>query len=110
MEADIYGTKGRLRGGDAVKETTAADIIEHKLGGTGERRWTQETIEGELYAHGGGDFGLMRALCDEIHPADPRQMPPSLHASLASHRMAFASQLSRLTRVVVELAGAWGMG
>lgn len=103
---EIYGTKGRLRGGEAVKETTGADIIVHKLDGTGERRWTQETIEGELYAHGGGDFGLVRALYDEINLEDPRQMTSSLHVSLASHRMAFAGEQSRLTRQVVELADA----
>jgi hypothetical protein len=48
----------------------------------------------------------MRALYDEIHLEDPRQMTSSLHVSLASHRMAFASELSRMTRQVVELADA----
>ena len=65
-------------------------------------QYTKETP----YAHGGGDFGLMRALYDEIHLEDPRQMTSSLHVSLASHRMAFASEQSRLTRQVVELADA----
>lgn len=53
--------------------------------------------------HGGGDPGLVQALDQElVKPA--RAMRSGLHASVASHLLAFAAEEARRTGRVVDLA------
>ncbi|MEM1059242.1 MAG: Gfo/Idh/MocA family oxidoreductase [Verrucomicrobiota bacterium] len=100
---EIFGTRGRLRGGAFVKATTGADIVVHGLDGVDEERHSVHIAEGGYGEHGGGDYGLMEALHQEMTRPDPGAMAPSIDVSLESHLMAFAAEESRQTGQVVAM-------
>ncbi len=98
----LNGTLGVLRGGHAVKSMTGHDIMLMRHDGT--TTFHDLTIAGGGYEdHGGADPGLVEAMDREF--AKPAQeMRSGLHASVESHLMGYAAELSRHTGQVVEMA------
>lgn len=97
----ICGTKGVLRGGDAVKAQSGHDIIVQMHGGD-TIRYGVSTDVGGYDGHGGGDPGLVHALDRELaKPA--REMRSGLHASVESHLIGYAAEESRRRNSVVSL-------
>lgn len=97
---EIFGTKGVLRGGEAVSAMTGADMIVREHGGEPEPIQLQ-TLEGGYDGHGGGDMGLVRALHEEMNTRNG--MTSSLAASVESHLIGFAAELARRTASVQNL-------
>jgi predicted dehydrogenase len=100
---EIFGTKARLRGGDAVRAQSGAHIIvtEHESHNT--RRFVVDPASGGYAGHGGGDPGLVVALYDEMMKERPQDMHCSLEKSVESHVMGFAAEEARLSRQSVRL-------
>ncbi len=97
---EIFGTKGVLRGGEAVRAMTGADMIVREHGSEPEPIHLQ-TLEGGYDGHGGGDMGLVRALHEEMNTRNA--MTSSLAASVESHLIGFAAELARRTAFVQNL-------
>lgn len=109
---ELYGTAGTLRAGD-----DAVEITSHH---TGETRTVPlyagdspalevhpaGVVPGEYREHGGGDFGLISRLYEEITAADPSAMTTGIAGAVESHRMAFAAEESRRTGRTVFLSDA----
>lgn len=103
---EIFGTKSRLMGGAACRDTCGDDIIviDHAA-------QTRRTIkvevgkDGGYDSHGGGDGGLVKALYNEMTKPVSSDMLSSIHASVMSHTMAFAAEHARTTGTVVDLEG-----
>jgi len=100
---EIFGTKARLRGGDAVREQTGAHIIvrEHESHNT--QKFVVDPSAGGYAGHGGGDPGLVVALYDEMMKERPEDMRSSLQTSVESHVMGFAAEEARVTGQAVRL-------
>jgi len=96
---EIFGTKARLRGGAFVKHTTGEDIIVSGLDQAWENNWEErfrlEVPGGGYGEHGGGDYGLMEALYEEMSRPDAAGMTSSIETSLESHLMAFGAEEAR---------------
>ena len=60
---EIFGSKGCLRGGQAMKDSAGVDICvrDHASGET-ERVLLEDTVADGYKGHGGGDFGLVNAM------------------------------------------------
>jgi len=97
---EIFGTKGVLRGGAAVKATTGADIILRTDEGI--RNICLEKLEGGYSGHGGGDIGLIQALYQEMR--GDTEMTSSLAVSVESHVIGFAAEEARKTGTVQTIA------
>ena len=96
-QLELFGTEGWLRGGSFVKKQMGCDIIVQRHGWNQEpRRITLEEPKHGYAGHGGGDWGLMLALHDDLTRPDASGMRTSLEVSLESHRMAFAAEEARL--------------
>lgn len=100
---EIFGTKGRLFGGAAYKETCGDDIVVVDHATDEQVRHTIEFDDHGYSGHGGGDAGLMQALHEEMKCAEPEQMLSSIHTSVMSHAMGFATEQARLTGTTVQL-------
>lgn len=100
---EIFGTKGVLRGGAAVRAMTGADMILWTHGGES-TAIEVEVKEGGYDGHGGGDMGLVLAMHDEMNRANADEMTSSLAVSVESHLIGFAAETSRLTGTVQTLA------
>lgn len=101
---EIYGTKARLRAGVFYKDNGPGEItVTPHFGGETKVIPVEEPSEG--YAgHGGGDWGLVDALYDDMrHVANPDEMTSSIAQSAHSHVMAFAIEHARRTGTVVDL-------
>ena len=101
---EIYGTKATLRGGDAFKTATGADmsIRDHASGET--ETITLEALEDDGYqGHGGGDLGLVSVM-DSIFRDEGHENSLIGH-SIESHLIGFAAEESRLANgQLVKLA------
>jgi predicted dehydrogenase len=92
---DIYGTKATLRGGEAHKTISDADISirDHASGET--ETITLEALPDDGYhGHGGGDHGLVDSM-DTIFRGEGRDSALIGH-SIESHLIGFAAEQSRL--------------
>ena len=103
-DLEIFGTLGVLRGGEAIKRDTGADIIVQPHGGKAERI-NVEFPEGGYAGHGGGDAGFVSALYDEMRCASPDDMTSSISVSVESHYIGFAAEESRRTGRTIALGG-----
>lgn len=100
---EIFGTKGVLRGGQAVHSLSGADMIVREHGGA-TTPVHLEKIEGGYDGHGGGDMGLVLALHQEMRGECAREMTSSLAVSVESHLIGFAAEVARQTGSVQQLA------
>lgn len=95
-QLEIFGTKGVLRGGHAIKELTGSDIIVKPFEGEDEKH----TIELDPNDHHmGGDEGIMNALYEEM--AGEKSVPVSSY--IQSHVMSYAAEESRITGQSINL-------
>lgn len=101
---EIYGTKAKLRAGAFYKENGPGEITitEHFT-----KKISQVEVEercGGYAGHGGGDWGLVSNLYDDMRTvADTTLMTTPIEASAHSHVIAFAVEHARRTGQVVRL-------
>jgi predicted dehydrogenase len=97
----LCGTKGTLRGGDAVKAHSGHDIIVQLHAGDTIRYGVSLDVGG-YEGHGGADPGLVQNLDREL--AKPAAaMRSGLHASVESHMMGYAAERSRHAGQAVDV-------
>lgn len=92
---DIFGTLGTLRGGDALKTASGADITvrDHASGET-EKIVLEDLADDGYQGHGGGDYGLIKAM----HGIFRGEGPDSslIENSIEGALIGFAAEASRL--------------
>lgn len=102
---EIYGTKGCLKGGHALRHQfgTEQDILvmEHDSGQSEMIQVDMKT--GGYDGHGGGDYGLVSHLYEEMSKENPEEIESSISRSVQSHIMGFAAEESRETGRAVSL-------
>lgn len=93
---ELFGTEGWLRGGSFIKKQLGCDLVVQRHGwGQEPRRITLEEAKHGYAGHGGGDWGLMATLHEDLTRPNPADMRTSLETSLQSHRMAFQAEAER---------------
>jgi predicted dehydrogenase len=99
---EIFGSKGWLRAGHFYKKQAGAEIlVGAHTSPEVERIAVDESALG-YHGHGGGDYGLMLDLHDEM--SKPREsMNSSIQNALHSHVIGFAAEQSRATGRVVNV-------
>ncbi|BDS06721.1 oxidoreductase [Oceaniferula spumae] len=100
---EIFGTKGSLRGGHALKESTDIDmsIRDHATGET-ENILLDDKAEDNYKGHGGGDFGLVNAMESIFRDEGPESS--LIENSIEGILIGFAAEESRLNNGrVVEI-------
>ena len=101
----MYGTKGRIRAGAFYKENGPGEITVTPHFGGRPRVVELGELEGGYQGHGGGDWGLVQALYDDMLTVpSPADMTTSIEESAHSHVMAFATEHARLSGKVVDVA------
>jgi hypothetical protein len=97
----IAGTKGVLRAGDRLHNDIGAWVsVTDRFGNVTEYG---RGSGAEFSGHAGGDAGIIAALSGELDkPAD--QMHSGLAASVDSHLIGYAAELSRLSGATVDMA------
>ncbi len=102
---EVYGTKGKIRAGVFYKDNGPGEITVTPHFGGQTRVVEMEATDGGYQGHGGGDWGLIQALYDDMLTVEsPADMTTSIEASAHSHVMAFAVEHARLTGQVVDVA------
>lgn len=99
---EIWGTEGVLHAGAYTKELADCDIVVRRHATRETTRYSVTPVAGGYASHGGGDWGLVNALYDEMHVNNPDDMHSSLPASVQSHLIGFSAEESRLTEQVVN--------
>jgi len=95
--SQIFGTRGQLTGRHQkikvfdflTEETTEFDPSLHNAGITG--------------GHGGGDYNLLSSFVEAIRKNDQSVLSSGIEETLASHRIVFAAEISRLQNKTVML-------
>ncbi len=101
---EIFGTKGVLRGGEAVRQATGAQITVSLHRDSLVTKVPVDSLEGGYEGHGGGDMGLMLSLHDQMRGSAAPGAGTSISSSIQSHVMGFAAEAARLSRQTIELA------
>jgi len=101
-DLEIFGTRGVLRGGEAIKTDTGSDFIVQPHGGNAERL-DVDFPEGGYDGHAGGDSGFVSALYEEMHSVSPEAMTSSISVSVESHYIGFAAEESRRTGQTIAM-------
>ena len=102
---EVYGTKGKIRAGVFYKENGPGEITVTPHFGGKTRVVELEELAGGYQGHGGGDWGLIEALYDDMLTVpSPEDMTTSIEESAHSHVMAFATEHARLSGQVVDVA------
>jgi predicted dehydrogenase len=91
----VHGTKGFLQADVDRLDIWHTDFIT--------RNTSQIKVAIGAGGHGGGDSLVMRSLVDAVRQGDPQAVLTTAQESLASHRIVFAAEQSRLEGRVVEL-------
>lgn len=103
---EIYGTEGSLKGGHFLRHSLGLDadllFTNHKTGLS--EQICIDMMDGGYDGHGGGDYGLVSCLYDEMTKENPAAVESSISRSVQSHLMGFAAEESRLTGCTVELS------
>lgn len=99
-ELEIYGTKGRLWGGDGCRRHTGADLIAEEFATGNITKWNISTNSS---GHGGADKGLVDALYHEMTSVSAAEMTTSINKSVHSHLVAFAAEEARISGQTVKL-------
>ncbi len=90
---EIFGTKGSLRGGDAIKQQFNTDlIIRDHHNGELEKINLQDQIDKQYAGHGGGDHGLINSLSRIINESS--ESP--IESIIEGHLIGFSAEKSRL--------------
>lgn len=102
---ELYGTKARLRAGNFYKKEGLGDIIitDHFAEGQKSERIELEIPKLGYYGHGGGDYGLIDSLYEQITGELSSSCGSMITDSLHSHVIAFAAEHARITEEVVNL-------
>ena len=100
---EIYGTKGCLRGGEALKRQTGNDIVVEMHDGSDDLKFKIDVSSEGYKGHGGGDFGIINELHRELTKSNPNEMHTSLSTSISSHILGFAAEESRLTGQTINI-------
>ncbi len=102
---EIYGTDGTLKGGHFLRHRAGLDadllLADHTTGKSELIR--VDVTEGGYDGHGGGDFGLVSHLYDEMTKENAAGLESSVSRSVQSHLMGFAAEESRQTGRTVSL-------
>ena len=102
---EIYGTKGKLRAGVFYKNNGPGEITVQDHFGGPVRVIEVPEADGGYAGHGGGDWGLVNELYDDmVNVPTPADMKTSITQSAHSHVMAFAMEHARLTGQVINVA------
>jgi len=92
---EIFGTKGTLRGGDALKQSSNTDItIRDHFSGETENINLETLTDDDYQGHGGGDYGVINAL-DKILRGE-RAESSLIENSIEGVLIGFAAEQSRL--------------
>jgi predicted dehydrogenase len=95
---EIHGTRRSLRAGTEVL------VVDHVTKQSKVIPFLTEATAAEGYdEHGGGDFGLVSSLYEQMTTADPADMTTGIQQAVASHLMALAADESRRTGKTVSL-------
>ncbi|MBQ1961320.1 MAG: hypothetical protein II349_07335, partial [Akkermansia sp.] len=101
---EIYGTKAKLRAGAFYKENGPGEITITEHFTKKMRQVEVEERSGGYAGHGGGDWGLVSNLYDDMRTVeDTALMTTPIEASAHSHVIAFAVEHARRTGQVVRL-------
>ena len=101
---EIYGTKAKLRAGAFYKENGPGEITITEHFSKKIRQVEVEERAGGYAGHGGGDWGLVSNLYDDMRTvADTSLMTTPIEASAHSHVIAFAVEHARRTGQVIRL-------
>ncbi|GAO42108.1 Gfo/Idh/MocA family protein [Flavihumibacter petaseus] len=92
------GRRTRIMGshGDIVGDMTEFNITHYKS--NKKEHWIEKTDK-----HGGGDWRLMADFIQAVSKNDPGLLTSTIDASIESHLMGFAAELSRLEKRVVDI-------
>ena len=101
---EIYGTKAKLRAGAFYKENGPGEITITEHFSKKIRQVEVEERAGGYAGHGGGDWGLVSNIYDDMRTvADTSLMTTPIEASAHSHVIAFAVEHARRTGQVIRL-------
>ncbi|MBR4107794.1 MAG: Gfo/Idh/MocA family oxidoreductase [Akkermansia sp.] len=101
---EIYGTKAKLRAGAFYKENGPGEITITEHFSKKIRKVDVEEASGGYAGHGGGDWGLVSHLYDDMRTVeDVSLMTTSIQASAHSHVIAFAVEHARRTGEVISI-------
>lgn len=93
----IQGTMGEM---EMREEKEGHRFIVKKFGGTVK----EELLPWEEGSHGGADARLVAAWAQSLKSGDKSKVISSVQASLASHRIAFAAEASRIQKKVISIS------
>jgi predicted dehydrogenase len=101
---EIYGTKAKLRAGAFYKENGPGEITITEHFSKKMRKVDIEEADGGYAGHGGGDWGLVSNLYNDMRVVeDTTLMTTPIQASAHSHVIAFAVEHARRTGEVVDI-------
>jgi len=101
---EVFGTEGRLRGGEFVLQATGSEIVVNNLDGEGGEEAIKVGAQSEGYdGHLGGDAGLIDALYDAMCHDDYESNAASLEMAIHSHQIAFAAARALTNREAISL-------
>ena len=98
----IMGTKGELEGRMGQDQISVYDFVTRKT----EQISIKDSIADESIAggHGGGDLGIIRALCQIMTGKYRGKSYANISTSVDNHLAAFAAERSRLTDKVIDMS------
>lgn len=101
---EIYGTRAKLRAGAFYKENGPGEITITEHFSKKMRKVEIEEAAGGYAGHGGGDWGLVSNLYNDMRVVeDTALMTTPIQASAHSHVIAFAVEHARRTGEVVDI-------
>lgn len=105
---EIYGTKGALKGNfnsdaDSWGKGSVSEIVVIKHDSKKPIYYDIRPGYEGYDPHGGGDFGLINNLYDEMTISDENQVSESFSEVVHSHVAGFAAEQSRLTKKVINI-------
>lgn len=100
---ELCGTQAVLRARIGVGSETSVTVEDHSTGTVTSAPINCRPQSTEGYdEHGGGDFGLVSNLYQEMTTSDPADMTTGIAGAVESHIMAFAAEESRLTGKTIQ--------
>ncbi len=98
----ISGTHGEIIG-DMEEEIIEVHKFDGGFGGASKRRVPLDKITKNDYGHGGGDYGLMKALVESLQEPEKNIMESNIDSAVASHIVTFALEEARVKGEVVQV-------
>ncbi len=100
-EIRVMGTKGEISGNASESHVTVYDFATRTTRTVSvSEKQLNETIDG---GHGGGDEGIMVALCNHLNGIPDDSSICTIQQTCRNHLISFAAEESRLTGKVVDL-------